>query len=191
MEKPPGMRPVTFAAPRIRVAVADDSSPYVVGELRRAADPAGVEQSLAGVAVHHDDAVHVEGEESLPLHEERPPLLEEGLERAEVEHRGIGLDLAEIGVDGGVEQEVRGDAVLEVAADGDLLIARVVRGGGSRDVLGEDVGRDLHMPRTRQPLEPGQLAELGGESRARRSVERPGDGLAVALDGAPDQEAEA
>ena len=46
----------------------------LVGELRRPADAPGVEQPLAGVAVHHHDAVHGEGEEPLALHEEGPPL---------------------------------------------------------------------------------------------------------------------
>ena len=169
---------------RRRVAV-------VVGELRRAPDPAGVEQALAGVAVHHHDAVHPEREQPLALDEEGSPLLEEGLERAEVELRRVGLDLAEVGVHRRVEQEVGGDPVLEVAPDGELLVSRVAVRRCPLDVLGQHVGRDLGVARAREPLESGQLAELRGEARARRSVEGPGDGLAVALDDPPDQEAEA
>ena len=117
----------------------------LVGELRRPADAPGVEQPLSGVAVHHHDAVHREGEQSLGLHEEGPPLLEEGLEGAEVEHRGIGLDLAEVGVHGGVQQDVGRDPVLEVAADGDVLIARVAVGRRTRLVSGEHVRDDLRL----------------------------------------------
>ena len=45
--------------------------------------------------------------------------------------------------------------------------------------------------RARQAFEPGDLSELGSESGARGTIERPGERLAVALDGAPDQKAEA
>src|SRR3712207_7000560 len=46
--------------------------------------------------------------------EERPPLLEERLERGEVELRRVRLDLPEVGVDRRVEREVRREAVLDV-----------------------------------------------------------------------------
>ena len=41
----------------------------------------------------------------------------EGLERRQVEHRRVYLNLAEVGVDRGVEGEVRGQSVLEVQAN--------------------------------------------------------------------------
>ncbi len=61
-----------------------------IRELRGPPDPARIEQSLTGAAVHHHHTVHIEGEEPLPFHEERPPLTEEGLEGAEVEFRWVG-----------------------------------------------------------------------------------------------------
>jgi hypothetical protein len=64
----------------------------------------------------HRRAVLRERVEPDALDEERAPLLEELLEGREVHHRRVGLDLAEVGVDGGVHREVGGEAVLEVRA---------------------------------------------------------------------------
>src|SRR5205807_5187385 len=99
---------------RARVAVQ-------AAELWTAADAPRIEQPLP-VAVH-GAAIHVEAKDPRPLDEERPPLLEERLERRKVEHAGVRLHLAEVGVDRSVHGEVRGDAVLEIGAGGGLLAA--------------------------------------------------------------------
>ena len=72
------------------------SSPggQIVRALRRAADAPRVEQVVAAVV-----AVRVEAEVAGSLDEERPPLVEERLERRQVDDRRIGLDLAEVRVD--------------------------------------------------------------------------------------------
>src|SRR3990172_4030892 len=64
-------------------------------ELGRSADSPGVEQVFRATAVP-PVAVHMKRKEARAFHEERPPLLEKRLEGGEVEHRGIGFDLAEI-----------------------------------------------------------------------------------------------
>ena len=61
---------------------------------------------------------------SAPFEEERPLLgEEEGEARVDVELRGVGLDLREVGVDGGVEGQVRGDAPARREARLGLLVA--------------------------------------------------------------------
>ena len=45
---------------------------------------------------------------------ERPPLLEERLERREIQHGRIGFDLTEVGIDRCAQREIRREAVLEV-----------------------------------------------------------------------------
>src|SRR5439155_6487758 len=72
-------------------------------------------------AVVDGSAVHVEPKDPGALDEEGAPLLEERLERSEVEHRRIGFDLPEIGIDRGIEGEVRSEPVLQVGAAGHLL----------------------------------------------------------------------
>ena len=85
-------RPVTFAGAenrrlRRRLDVDGVAARQIARALRRSADPPRVEQ----VAV-----VEVEVEVSGPLDEERPALVEERLERRQVDDGGIGFHLPEI-----------------------------------------------------------------------------------------------
>src|SRR5262249_32982062 len=70
------------------------------GALRCAADAARIEQRARAVP-----AVGVEAEGAGSLDEERPALVEEGLERREVDDGRIRFDLAEVGVERRGERE--------------------------------------------------------------------------------------
>ena len=136
MDSPLGVRPVSLAAPRMVVPVGEVGVAVESRQLRRAADAARIEQVLAAAVVHRV-AVDVEAEQPGALDEERAPLLEERLEGAEVEHRGIGLDLAEVRIDRAVQREVGRDAVLEVGPAGEALVAvEPPSPVGTGDVLG-------------------------------------------------------
>src|SRR5690606_18505057 len=63
-------------------------------------------------------------------------------------------------------------------------------GHGAGDVLRHDVGRDLERAAGADAGDALEPAELRGEAVAGRDELRPGDALAVALDVAPDAEAE-
>src|SRR5713226_3375007 len=78
------------------------------------ADAPAVDQAFA--AAVHLAAVDVELEQAPARDEERTLLGEERLEGAQVQDRGVGLHLSEVGVEGGVERKVRGDAVLHITA---------------------------------------------------------------------------
>ena len=66
--------------------------------------------------------------------EERPALLEEGLEDAEIEHRRIRLHLAKVGIEGAVEADVGGQSVANVRAEVAEKIASLwVEGGLGRE----------------------------------------------------------
>src|SRR5439155_3898682 len=84
--------------------------------------------------LHEAAAVAAEGEQLAALDEERPALLQLRLERREVDDRGIDLDLAEVGVEAGVERQGRGEAVFEVGAAAAGIVAgrmeRVARRAG-------------------------------------------------------------
>src|SRR5690606_9915723 len=152
-----------------------------------AADP-GI-RDLAGV-----DELARRREELDPLQEERPLLREE--EREPLVDRdlaGVGLDLAEVGVDRRTERDVRepdaevhADVGLErlateLAARGDTLPVR--RCGHERLGLEDDAS-----PEVVQPLErPG----LGEEARAREPGVGPSVDVSRALDPALDLEAPA
>ena len=62
------------------------------------------------------------------LREERPPLLEEGLELREVDDGGVHLDLAEVRVERGIEGEAGRQAVLEIEAGAGEETRSVVEG---------------------------------------------------------------
>ncbi|TMQ69590.1 MAG: hypothetical protein E6K81_14635 [Candidatus Eisenbacteria bacterium] len=93
-----------------------------------------------------------------------PPILIEGvLDVAQVDHRRVHLDLAEIRVDGGVERELAADRGLEVGARlGHELAAAAERVAGR--VLDElaargRVGRDLDRPRRADARDADQIRE--------------------------------
>ena len=63
------------------------------------------------------------------LDEERPPLLEERLERVEVDDRGIGFDLTEVGIHRRGQREARAQRVLQVESHRARRIGTLVRAG--------------------------------------------------------------
>jgi len=178
--------------PRAEDAGKGGRGGVVVGarQLGRAPDAAGVDQTLSGVAVVHRCAIHVVAKDPRPLHEERSLLPEKRLERREVEHRRIGLDLAEVRIDRGVERQVRRDAVLHVAARGQVLRATDPRSGELRHVLGHDVGGGLEPARCLEVVEPGDLPELRHEPRLGLTEQGPAHALGVAIQIAIDRQAE-
>src|SRR6266540_2286002 len=150
------------------------------------ADPARVEQPLAGTV--HDIAVHTKIENARSFDEERAPLLIERLEGREIDDGRVGFDLAEIGVHGRIDGDVRCDAVLDVRTAVVLLVALESRG---RLVLQHRIRCHLEAPWSGQALEPHDVAELRHEAAARRAVQGPTHALApVAVDVAPDGESE-
>ena len=154
-------------------------------ELRIATHAPGIEQPFP--AAVHDVAVHAEVENAGAFDEKRPAFLEERLERRQVDHGRIGVDLTEIGIHGRVHGDVGRDAVLDVRACGVLLIALE---GGHRYVLHDCVGRQLEPPRCGETLESDDVAELRHEAAARRAKQRPTYPLAsMSIDIAPDREA--
>ena len=169
---------------RARVAV-------LVAQRRRAADATRVEQSLVGAAVDDDVAVELELIEARSLDEERPLLGIERLERREIEDGGIRLDLAEVGVDGRVERDVRRQAQLQVGAGGEILAAAEARVRQcSLHVLGHDVRRQLDPTVGRDVADAVEPAQLRRESVAVGRVEGPGVAFGAPLEIAPDTEAE-
>src|SRR5436309_3303614 len=149
------------------------------------ADPPRVEQPFT--ATVHDVAVHTEIEDARSFHEERAPLLIERLEGREIDDRRVRLDLAEVGVYGRIDGDVRSDAVFDVRTPIILLVALESRG---RQVLGDRVRGDFQPPRCRETIETDDVTELRNEAAARDSVQRPTDALAaVPVDAAPDREA--
>jgi len=123
------------------------------GHVRRGlADAAGVEELVL--------VLDIEGEDLAALEEERPFLLVEGLVGGQVEDRGVGLDLAEVGVDGRVEGEVRREPDLRVEPEGAGEVGALPGDGRPRARLSDHVGQELDVPGRRQVADPVQLAEL-------------------------------
>jgi len=130
-------------------------------ELGGAADPPGIKKVVEGkIAV---SAREPEIEKIPALDEKRALLLKKRLERRQVDHGGIGLDLPEIGIDGQVQRQV--------ARHPDLAVQSApqppVPAGGegiSRDGTGghqasDRVRHDLDLVRRGQTRQPFQLAE--------------------------------
>ena len=71
-----------------------------------------------------DEALTATGQQLVALDEKWAALVEDRLEGGEVHDRRVGLDLAEIRVDRGVERQIRSEPVLEVTADAstDLVV---------------------------------------------------------------------
>jgi hypothetical protein len=138
-----------------------------------------VDQAFA--AAVHLAAVDVELEQAPARDEERTLLGEERLEGAQVQDRGVGLHLPEVGVEGGVERQVRGDAVLEVAAQGHVLRTTDARRGELRHVLGHHVGGRLEPAGGLEVVEPVDVAELRDEPCLGLPEQRPAHALGVAV----------
>ena len=133
--------------------------------LGRSSDAARVEV-LGRVAEPDVGARAAEVEDARPFHEKRPPLRQELLECGEVHERRIRLDLTEVGVDGGIERKVRGDAVLQVEPRAAEVAVAVVKGiPGSGAVVraaAEAVRQQL------QPSRGGDVAQADQVTEARR-----------------------
>ena len=96
--------------------------------LRRLTDAPRVEELRAIAQLGEPAAVPREPEDVAAFDEERTLLLELHFELREVDEGRVQLHLAEIGVDGGVEREARGHAVLEIAAHTSQVGAPTVEG---------------------------------------------------------------
>ena len=137
--------------------------------------------------------------EDLPaLHEEGTPLVKAGLEGREVDHRRVHLDLAEVGIDGGVQGEVRAQPVLEVGArPPEIVRARaegIVEGHIGRrrlaDVLRAQpgVGQDLEPASGSDARDSSEVPESRHAARFQLGREGEDGALLVAVDGALDLE---
>src|SRR5688572_2806146 len=121
--------------------------------------------------------------------EEGTLLVEERLERAQIDDGGIGFDLSEIRVDGGVERQRRSDGVLEIGTDrrtgvGSLLhwVAGLTRLG---QYLRDGIGHELEPLRQRADIDAVQPAERRYPSTRILGEQRPGRGLVEPRDIAP------
>ena len=63
------------------------------------------------------ETIVIDAEHGRAFHKERAAFLKEFLVSGEVETGRVCLYLSKIGVDGGVERNARGDAVLDIGAD--------------------------------------------------------------------------
>ena len=150
---------------------------HVGRPVRLAADPPRVEEARAGAVV----AVEVEAQIPGALDEERPTLGVKRLERRQVDHGRVGLDLAEVRVDGRRHGQPRSQGVLDVGADRTAGVRRLVEGvssfRGLRADLGHAVGHDFEALPASGELQPAQFAELRHETGAALRDERPRRGL--------------
>ncbi len=125
--------------------------------VRPAPDPAAVEELVP-------PAREAEVEHAGVLHEERTPLLEERLERRQVDDGRVRLDLAEVRVDGGVERERRTEPVAQVDADagvrGRAVEERVARLGRAVVQAAHRVGEHLEASRAVRGLDALERPEL-------------------------------
>ncbi len=128
--------------------------------MRAAADAPAVQELVA-------PAREAEVEDLGVLDEERPPLLEEGLEGGQVDHRGVRLDLPEVRVDGGVEREGGAEAEPEVGAHARAgrppVEERILGVGGTLVVAAQHVRAGLDAPDRAGHAHVGEGAELADE----------------------------
>src|SRR2546430_13000480 len=104
--------------------------------------------------------------------------------------RSVGFHLPEVGVEGGVEREVRGDAVFQVAARRQVLRPTYARLGELRHVLGHHVGCGFEPARRLEVDQPADLTELRHKTRLRLAEQRPAHPLGVAVQVPVDRESE-
>ena len=160
------------------------------GQLGCASDASRVDESLTGRTVVDRGAVYAHLELPRTLDEERPFLLKKRLERREVEHPRVRFDLAEVRVDRGVELQIRGDAVFEVAADGHVLGAPEGVVADLRHVLRDEIGCCFELARRLEILQAVDLAELRHKPRLRLPELGPAHPLGVTVQVAIHREAE-
>lgn len=137
--------------------------------MRTDADAPTVEESVARERASGDRRREPQVQNLLALDEERPSLLEERLEGGEIDLRGVGLDLAEIGVEGKVEGQVVGDSDLAVEADVEVVVAtrakRVALLARSALAASHSVGQELDATLGLEVLQALQLSELADPAR--------------------------
>src|SRR5690606_6304575 len=157
-------------------------------QLGRTSDAPGVVEARA--ACVDVVALNAVVEDAPALHEERPAVAEELLERGEVEHGGIRLYLAEVRVDGCVHRDVGRQPVLEVQPGRGALRMRPGITRALRDVLRYHVRRELQPARRRQSPYAADNAGLRHVSLHTSPEQRPRYALARACDVAHDHESE-
>ena len=133
-------------------------------------DPPGIEEA--------QPFEPAEAEETRPLDEEGTPLLEEGLEGGQVHHRGVGLHLAEVGVDGGVQGESAGETVLQVEPHRTAVHRAVVEGACRVGALvvagaGDRIWKDFKTFGPAHALQSQQVSEQRGQPGFRGRPPRP------------------
>src|SRR5207247_7643494 len=116
----------------------------------------GIEEARARAVV----ATDVEPKQTLALEEEGSLLGEKSLEAGEIDHRRIGFDLAEVGIDGRVDGEVGGDADLEIGSN--PRVVSLLESRRARRVAGpgDGVGSQLHPSWRHDALDACHVAEL-------------------------------
>ena len=132
-------------------------------------------------------AVSREPEDVAAFDEEGTLLLELHFEGCEVDERGVQVHLAEIGVYGGVEGEVRGHAVLEIGAHTSPVRAPTVEGiarGVRRVVVAapDHIGQDFHALRRGEVFQPLEIGEARRDAALGLPHEREHVELVLALD---------
>ncbi len=137
-------------------------------------------------------AAQAELEDVGALQEEGTLLREERLEGRQVDHRGVGLDLSEVGVEREVQGEAVGEPISQIRADVPLELAARLEGvaGIRRGVAlrRHRVGQDLEPARRSDPVDADQLAVLGDPARCVLGDRLPLHGFGLALDDALDVE---
>ncbi|MCA9764609.1 MAG: dihydrodipicolinate synthase family protein, partial [Gemmatimonadetes bacterium] len=149
----------------------------LAGQLGGAQDPRGVgavdplglgcQRRRRADAPAVEVAARVRAEDLGALDEERPLLGERDLEGVEVDDRRIGLDLAEVGVEGGVEGEPGPEPELEVEAGVEPRLAQVgerVAGLEAPGAAHRQAGRHERQQLEAEPVvarrQAAQLAEV-------------------------------
>ena len=132
-------------------------------------------------------------QELVTLDEERPSFREEDFELREVHHGGVGLDLAEVRVHGGIKGEVRPEARLQVQPEAWLELAAILEwvrllhqlAARERSISGY-VWDELHRPAGGDGLDSRQISEPGGPTRLVPGHGDPEDVLVLRRDEAVD-----
>ena len=141
-------------------------------ESQRTPDTPAVKEARTGPVESPEIALAAEAEleNGRTLDKKRPPLVEECLAVAQVHHGGIDFNLAEIGVDGGVEGQIRAQADFRVGAEPRVerrsVVERIAESVRCKCGAGRRVGHDLEPPRRLDALDPYQIRKARHEAPA-------------------------
>src|SRR5687768_14480801 len=138
------------------------------GERWLSSDATGIEDAVRSVVA--------EAEHLGSFDEERSLLRKEGLERGEIDHCRIDLDLSEVGIHRRIERETARQAVLEVRPRVDVVLAVVAeRVSEAIDVLGfrHDVWHELETLAGREASEVRDVPVAGRTAGLARGRIRP------------------